>query len=78
MLGTRGGAGATTIATNLAWSFAETYRRHTILIDLDLQEGDAALQLDAQGEPIYGPRDVPELAKIHEIGLPYWASIMMK
>ena len=49
VLGTRGGAGATTIATNLAWSFAETYRRHTILIDLDLQEGDAALQLDAQG-----------------------------
>ena len=31
-----------------------------------------ALQLDAQGEPIYGPRDVPELAKIREIGLPFW------
>ena len=42
-------AGATTIATNLAWRLAEAKRRHTILVDLDLQEGDAALQLDAQG-----------------------------
>ncbi len=49
VLGVRGGAGATTIATNLAWRLAETKRRHTILVDLDLQEGDAALQLDAQG-----------------------------
>ncbi len=48
VLGTRGGAGATTIATNLAWRLAEDKRRHTILVDLDLQEGDAALQLDAQ------------------------------
>jgi NAD(P)H-dependent flavin oxidoreductase YrpB (nitropropane dioxygenase family) len=30
------------------------------------------LQLDARGEPIYGPRDVPELAKIRELGLPFW------
>jgi len=48
VLGTRGGAGATTIATNLAWRLAEDKRRHTILVDLDLQEGDAALQLDSQ------------------------------
>ncbi|MDO8540562.1 MAG: nitronate monooxygenase [Opitutaceae bacterium] len=31
-----------------------------------------AMQLDAQGEPIYGPRDVPDLAKIKELGLPFW------
>jgi len=31
-----------------------------------------AMQLSATGEPIYGPRDVPELAKIREIGLPFW------
>ncbi len=49
VLGTRGGAGATTIATNLAWRLAEDKRRHTILVDLDLLEGDAALQLDSQG-----------------------------
>ena len=30
------------------------------------------MQLDPKGEPIYGPRDVPELAKIREIGLPFW------
>jgi nitronate monooxygenase len=30
------------------------------------------LTLSAAGEPVYGPRDVPELAKIREIGLPFW------
>jgi nitronate monooxygenase len=30
------------------------------------------LQLDAGGEPIYGPRDLPDLPKIAEIGLPFW------
>lgn len=31
-----------------------------------------ALQLNEKGEPIYGPRDVPDLAKIRELGLPFW------
>jgi len=31
-----------------------------------------ALQLDAGGEPVYGPRDVPDLGKIRELGLPFW------
>ncbi|MEX2044631.1 MAG: nitronate monooxygenase [Opitutus sp.] len=30
------------------------------------------MQLDGQGEPVYGPRDVPDLAKIRELGLPFW------
>jgi len=30
------------------------------------------LQLNAAGEPIYGPRDVPELEKIRALGLPFW------
>jgi nitronate monooxygenase len=30
------------------------------------------LQLDPAGEPIYGLRDVPELEKIHALGLPFW------
>ncbi len=30
------------------------------------------LQLTAGGEPLYGPRDVPELDKIHALGLPFW------
>jgi nitronate monooxygenase len=30
------------------------------------------LQLSASGEPVYGPRDVPELDKIRALGLPFW------
>ena len=30
------------------------------------------LQLDGDGEPIYGPRDEVDLAKMREIGLPFW------
>ena len=30
------------------------------------------LQLSATGEPVYGPRDVPELTRIRELGLPFW------
>lgn len=46
VLGVRGGTGATTIATNAAWYLAETRQRWVMLVDLDLQSGDAALQLD--------------------------------
>lgn len=46
-IGVRGGVGATTIATNIAWYLAETRQRWTVLLDLDVQGGDAALQLDA-------------------------------
>jgi NAD(P)H-dependent flavin oxidoreductase YrpB (nitropropane dioxygenase family) len=31
-----------------------------------------ALQLTPGGEPIYGPRDVPDLEKIRALGLPFW------
>jgi NAD(P)H-dependent flavin oxidoreductase YrpB (nitropropane dioxygenase family) len=30
------------------------------------------LKLNDVGEPIYGPRDVPDLVKICELGLPFW------
>ncbi len=30
------------------------------------------MTLDENGEPIYGPRDVPELAAFRELGLPFW------
>lgn len=43
--GARGGVGATTLAANLAWHLAEGARRHTALLDLDLQAGAAALLL---------------------------------
>ena len=47
-MGVRGGVGATTIATQAAWYLAEKRERRVLLLDLDLQSGDAALQLDAQ------------------------------
>lgn len=31
-----------------------------------------ALLLSPAGEPVYGPRDVPDIHKIREIGLPFW------
>jgi nitronate monooxygenase len=51
-------------------------------VDGFIVEGDVAgghnapprgpMQLSAAGEPVYGPRDVPDLGKIREIGLPFW------
>ena len=45
VIGARGGAGATTVATNLAWHLAHNARRHTVVLDADLQMGSAALSL---------------------------------
>jgi pilus assembly protein CpaE len=47
VIGVRGGVGATSIATRLAWRLAEAPPRPVLLLDLDLKGGDAALQLDA-------------------------------
>ncbi|MFI6474406.1 hypothetical protein ACIBL5_29575 [Streptomyces sp. NPDC050516] len=30
------------------------------------------LSLDAEGEPVYGPRDHPDLAKVAALGIPFW------
>lgn len=46
--GARGGAGATTIAANLAWYLANAAQRHTILLDADLHRGTGALLLGTQ------------------------------
>ena len=35
--GARGGTGASTIAANLAWHFGVEARRHTVLLDADLE-----------------------------------------
>lgn len=43
--GVRGGAGATTVASYLAWHFAVDRRQHTALLDTDLHRGNAAMLL---------------------------------
>lgn len=48
LIGVRGGAGSTMIAANLAWHFATHLSRDVALLDLDLQSGDTALQLNVQ------------------------------
>jgi pilus assembly protein CpaE len=55
VLGARGGVGATTLATNIAWIMAERLSRRTALIDMDLYAGNVALALDM--EPTRGLRE---------------------
>ena len=46
----KGGTGKTVTATNLAASFAKYERKRTLLLDLDLQFGDAAIMLGLEPE----------------------------
>jgi pilus assembly protein CpaE len=46
--GACGGAGASTVAVNLAWHFGLTARRHTVLLDPNVQTGIAAFLLNIQ------------------------------
>jgi len=48
VIGTRGGVGASTIATSLGWLFAEEHKRRTALLDLDVHFGTAALGFDLE------------------------------
>lgn len=50
VFGAKGGVGATTIATNLAVSLAQRTKKAVLLIDLNLQFGNAALFLNVQPE----------------------------
>ncbi len=47
-LGGKGGSGVTTVACNFAVSLAQECAQSTVLIDLDLPLGDAALNLGHQ------------------------------
>ncbi|WP_267395221.1 MULTISPECIES: pilus assembly protein CpaE [unclassified Sphingomonas] len=58
VIGTRGGVGASTIATSLAWLMSEREKRTTALLDLDVHFGTAALALDL--EPGRGLTDAIE------------------
>jgi pilus assembly protein CpaE len=58
IIGARGGVGASSIATSLAWLFGEKNGRATALLDLDLHFGTGALSLDL--EPGRGLTDAIE------------------
>ena len=60
VMGSRGGVGATTVATSLSWIIAQQRRRRVALLDLDLQFGTVALSLDI--EPSHGLREALESA----------------
>jgi pilus assembly protein CpaE len=48
VIGARGGVGATTIATNLAWTLANDHGMRVALVDLDLFFGTCGLSLDLE------------------------------
>ena len=58
VIGTRGGVGASTLATSLAWTFATDHKHPTALLDLDIHFGTGALALDL--EPGRGLTDAIE------------------
>jgi pilus assembly protein CpaE len=58
VIGTRGGVGASTLATSLAWLFSTDDKRPTALLDLDIHFGTGALALDL--EPGRGLTDAIE------------------
>ncbi|MCL9983060.1 MAG: pilus assembly protein CpaE [Erythrobacter sp.] len=58
VVGTRGGTGASTLATSLAWLFSEHHKAPTALLDLDVHFGTGALALDL--EPGRGLTDAIE------------------
>lgn len=58
VIGTRGGVGASTVATSLAWLTSEKAGRTTALLDLDVHFGTGALALDL--EPGRGLTDAIE------------------
>jgi pilus assembly protein CpaE len=58
VIGTRGGVGASTVATSIAWLLSEKEGRSTALLDLDVHFGTGALALDL--EPGRGLTDAIE------------------
>ena len=48
VVGTRGGVGATAVATNLAWALAYEHQQRVALVDLDLFFGSCALAFDVE------------------------------
>lgn len=66
VIGAKGGAGASTVAHNLAWTISEQFRSETIIADLDLPFGTANIDFDqdpAQGisEAIFAPDRIDDV-----------------
>jgi pilus assembly protein CpaE len=64
--GVRGGVGATTLASNLAWHLSAQLRHHTVLLDGDLHRGTTAMLLGAETGPglrvaLQAPQRIDEL-----------------
>ena len=65
-IGVRGGAGASTAAVSAAWLMAHKFGKKTVLFDLDLNFGTAALMLDLEpgrglSEALANPDRIDEL-----------------
>ncbi|WDF72002.1 pilus assembly protein CpaE [Novosphingobium sp. KACC 22771] len=58
VIGTRGGVGASTVASSIAWLFSADHKQPTALLDLDIHFGTGALALDL--EPGRGLSDAIE------------------
>ncbi len=58
VIGSRGGVGVSTVATNVAWYYGQELNNKTVLVDLDLEFGTVALSLDL--EPTRGLREALE------------------
>lgn len=58
VIGTRGGVGASTVASSIAWLFSADHKQPTALLDLDIHFGTGALSLDL--EPGRGLTDAIE------------------
>ena len=58
IVGVRGGVGASTLASSIAWTISDTHKRSTALLDLDVHFGTGALSLDL--EPGRGLTDAIE------------------
>ncbi len=58
VIGVRGGVGASTIASSIAWLLSDGHKRSTAMLDLDVHFGTAALSLDL--EPGRGLTDAIE------------------
>lgn len=74
--GVRGGVGATTIATNLAWYLGKQANRHTVLLDADVYRGTCALLLNAKsGSGLRTALETPD--RIDELFVERSAQVVM-